>query len=58
MHKNCLSVGVYFAASMGRNKQPRKGILEVSVTRTRLTASFVGTTRTSSFRDRFAISTS
>lgn len=45
----------YFAASMGRNKQPRKGFLEVSITRTRLTANFVGTTRTSSFRDRFAI---
>ena len=45
----------YFAASMGRNKQPRKGFLEVSVMRTRLTASFVGTTRTSSFRDRFVI---
>ena len=45
----------YFAASMGRNKQPRKGFLEVNVTRTRLMSSFVGTTRTSSFRDRFAI---
>lgn len=46
----------YFAASMGRNKQPRKGFVKVSVTRSRLTGTFVGTTRTSSFRDRFAIS--
>ena len=45
----------YAVTYMGKNRQPRHGFLRVTVTRTRLDASFVGTTSTSTFTDRFTI---
>jgi hypothetical protein len=45
----------YFAAWMGANAKPRRGFLRVAVSAAQLAAEFVGTTGTSGFADRFAI---
>jgi hypothetical protein len=45
----------YFARWMGMNVEPRKGFLRCAVSRTEISAEFVGSTATSDFTDAFRI---